>query len=401
MPQTELPPSAEVAIVGAGPTGLALAISLAQSGVDAVVIDKLACGQNSSRATVIHAHTLEALRPLGVAEALSEAGLKLTRFKMCDRDRVLMRLQFNRLPSEYAYLLMLPQNVTEAILTARLEALGGRVHCGVAATAIEQCGSHARVWIDAGGGQSRALDATYVVGADGMHSVVREAAGIAFDGGQYAQSFVLADVKMHWPAGRTTVTLFFAREGPLVIAPLPNGDFRIVAAMADAPECPDAGDVQSILDANGPAAERLQIEEVVWSSRFRIHHRLAKAYRNGRLLIMGDAAHVHSPAGGQGMNTGLVDAAVLGRLLASVVRGAQPDHALDEYESLRRPAARKVLVLAGRLTDMAMTRGAFARAARNARLSLMNCVPPVKRAMTMNLSGLSRRHQAECAGERV
>ena len=125
-----------------------------------------------------------------------------------------------------------------------------------------------------------------------------------------------------------------------------------------------------------------------------MHHRLAKSYRNERLLLMGDAAHVHSPAGGQGMNTGLVDACVLGRLLTAVVAGKQAESVLDQYQSLRRPAAEKVLGLAGRLTTMATMRNPAKRQVRNAVLSLINHLPFVKHGVAMNLSGLSRRQHA-------
>ena len=132
---------------------------------------------------------------------------------------------------------------------------------------------------------------------------------------------MLADVEMDWPLGRDEVSLFFSPAGLVVVAPLPGGTFRIVATLEGAPEHPDVADVQAIVDARGPAAVRAQVRSVVWGSRFRVHHRLAKAYRRGRLLLMGDAAHVHSPAGGQGMNTGLVDAVVLGRSSPRWFRG--------------------------------------------------------------------------------
>lgn len=387
---SSLPSRADVLVIGAGPTGLALSISLLQAGVDVVLIDKLETGQTTSRAAVIHAHTLEALRELGVTDQLIASGTKVGRFTLRDRDQALVRLSFDSLPSDYRYLLMTPQDVTETILTQRLEALGGRIHRGVSATSVEQDKDGVRVQVEQGGAPSF-IQARYVVGADGMHSLVRQSAGIAFDGGQYAYSFVLADARMDWPLGREEVSLFFADAGPVVVAPLPNGRYRIVAAMENAPEQPTAADIQGILDAHGPRGGGVKVHDVTWSSRFRLHHRLAQSYRKGRLLIMGDAAHVHSPAGGQGMNTGLVDATVLGRLLSAVVSGRRKDSVLDQYDKLRRPAAQKVMRLAGNLTAMAMTKGAAERGARNFRLSLIGALPPARRAMIMNLSGLNRR----------
>jgi 2-polyprenyl-6-methoxyphenol hydroxylase-like FAD-dependent oxidoreductase len=391
-----LPASTDVLIVGAGPTGLTLAVALRQAGIDHLLVDRLPEGQNTSRAAVIHAHTLEALAPLGVVETLVDRGLRLERFALRDRGRPLMRLRFDGLPSAHRYILMIPQDETERVLAARLAALGGRVHRGVTATAVEQDEDGARVTLATPGG-GRTVRARYVVGGDGMHSLVREAAGIAFDGEAFAGSFVLADVRIEWPLGRSEVSLFFAPGGMLVVAPLPNGSFRIVAEVADAPAEPGLADVQALIDARGPATGAARVEAVVWSSRFRLHHRVARSYRAGRLLLMGDAAHVHSPAGGQGMNTGIVDAATLGAMLAEVVRGARADDWLDGYGGLRRPAAEEVIALSGRLTALATTRGPARQAIRNALLSIVGALPPARRRIEMSLSGLARREAARLA----
>ncbi len=388
-----LPTSTDVLIVGAGPTGLALAIALRQAGVDHLLIDRLPEGQNTSRAAVIHAHTLEMLEPLGVVEALTSRGLRIERFAIRERDRALLQLRFDKLPSAYDFMLMLPQDQTERVLADRLAALGGTVHRGVTATAVDQDATGVRVTLGGPAGE-QVVTARYVVAGDGMHSLVRDAAGIAFEGDAVAESFVLADVRMRWPLGRDEVSLLFSRDGMVVVAPLPDGSFRIVATMDDAPSAPDAADIAALLAARGPSGGGAAIEAVLWSSRFRIQHRVAASYRAGRLLLMGDAAHVHSPAGGQGMNTGLVDAVVLGGLLADVVGGRRPDAWLDRYGALRRPAAERVLALAGRLTAMAVTRSAPRRAFRNAALSIVDVLPPAKERIAMNLSGLARRDLA-------
>jgi 2-polyprenyl-6-methoxyphenol hydroxylase-like FAD-dependent oxidoreductase len=229
-----------------------------------------------------------------------------------------------------------------------------------------------------------------------MRSLVREAAGIGFSGASYEESFVLADVDMTWGHGRSEVMLFFSPAGLVVVAPLPSGAYRIVATLDDAPEHPGMADVQRLLDSRGPTIGTATITKVHWSTRFRLHHRVADQYRRGRLLLIGDAAHVHSPAGGQGMNTGLVDACVLGRLLADVVSGRRPDSHLDQYERLRRPAAKQVLKLAGRLTSMATMRSRPKRVLRNIGLSVVNRLGGARQALTMNLSGLSRKAAAEC-----
>jgi 2-polyprenyl-6-methoxyphenol hydroxylase-like FAD-dependent oxidoreductase len=388
---SSIPTSTDVLIVGAGPTGLALSISLTQAGIDHVLVDQLEEGLSTSRAVVIHAHTLESLESIGVSDRLVDIGLKIQNFSISDRDDPLLTLRFDRLPSTYSYLLMVPQHVTEGVLAARLEEIGGRIERGVTAEGAQVDTDGVVVQLATKDG-TKAIRARYVVGADGMHSFVRDAAGIAFEGSQYEETFVLADVRMDWPFGREEEKLFLSPSGPVVVVPMPDGQFKIVAPLNDAPGKPDVADIQHIIDSRGPVRCRAHVESVSWSSRFRLHHRIAETFRKGRFLLLGDAAHVHSPAGGQGMNTGLVDALTLGRVLAAVVSGKQPEHALDLYDQRRRPAAAKVLKLAAGLTKIST---AQRPSIRNLRFRAIEYLPPVKQAMIMNLSGLGRRAASE------
>jgi 2-polyprenyl-6-methoxyphenol hydroxylase-like FAD-dependent oxidoreductase len=384
-----LPQETDVLIVGAGPTGLSLAITLQQAGIRHMLIDKLAEGQNTSRAAVIHAHTLDVLESLGVTDQLAARGRKLSTFCIRDRDRALLSLPFDTLASKHAYLLMLPQDITEKVLAERLIALGGVVHRGVAATAVKQSAEGAQVSVSSQAGEST-IRARYVVGADGMHSTVRAATGIAYEGAPYGESFALADIHMDWQLRDKEVSLFLSAAGLVVVAPLPGGSYRVVATLENAPERPGIADIQALIDARGPTVQPGKVRDVIWSSRFRVHHRLASSYRDGRLFLMGDAAHVHSPAGGQGMNCGLVDACVLGELLSDVIRRKRPETDVDLYGTLRRPAAAGVLALAGRLTAFATIRSAFRRAIRNAAFRIIDHIGPAKRKLLLNLSGLAR-----------
>jgi 2-polyprenyl-6-methoxyphenol hydroxylase-like FAD-dependent oxidoreductase len=389
-PSTRAHFDTDVLIVGAGPTGLALATTLHRAGVSALIVDKLETGQNTSRAAVIHAHTLEVLDAIGVSKDLAREGLKLTRFTLRDRDRKLAQLNFDKLPSHYAHLLMLPQDVTERILREALAEASQRVRWGSSVETLSQTAEGVEAVVQSRTGRET-LRARYVIGADGMNSLVRRTAAIGFSGSHYEDSFVLADVEMEWGLGRDEVMLFFSPTGLLVVAPLPSGHFRLVATLDNAPEKPGVADMQALLDARGPAQRAGQISRVHWSSRFRLQHRVADHYRAGRFLLVGDAAHVHSPAGGQGMNTGLVDAVVLGKMLVEVISGRRDAKFLDEYERLRRPAAIQVLGLAGRLTNMATLKSAPGRLMRNAVLRTVTRLPMVRRRLQMELSGLSRR----------
>jgi 2-polyprenyl-6-methoxyphenol hydroxylase-like FAD-dependent oxidoreductase len=289
---------------------------------------------------------------------------------------------------------MSPQNVTEQILAERIVELGGRIRRGVAAEHVEHDMGGIRVSVN-DGTERYIIAARWLVGGDGMNSTVRRASGIAFEGAPYGESFMLADAHLDHAPAPDEVSLFFSPTGLVVVAPLPNGTYRIVATMENAPEHPSATDVQAVLDQRGPTKRPSRVRDVTWSSRFRLHHRLATTYRVGNLLLMGDAAHVHSPAGGQGMNTGLIDAVVLARLLADVVHGIRPNRELALYDELRRPAAAQVLRLAGRLTSMAIARHPVHRFFRNALLVIVDKLPMVKRRIAMDLSGLSRARLAQ------
>jgi 2-polyprenyl-6-methoxyphenol hydroxylase-like FAD-dependent oxidoreductase len=314
-------------------------------------------------------------------------------FTVRDRDRKLLSVDFDGLPTEYPYTLMVPQSTTEQVLARRLAQLGVKVAREHVVQSLRQLGESVEVTVGLPDGSTELVEAKYVVGADGMHSTVRSSIGVEFAGSRYESSFVLADVRMRWPLRRDEVQLFFSPAGLLVVAALPGDRYRIVATEDQAPEHPDAANIQRLLDERGPITNPASVDEVVWSSRFRVHHRLASAYRVGRVFLAGDAAHVHSPAGGQGMNTGIQDGVALASLLADVVADGASPSTLDNYERLRRPVAAGVLAMTDRMTKAATTRSSFVRLIRNAALRVIGHVPAIRRTLAMNLSELTTRPQ--------
>lgn len=375
----------DVLIVGAGPTGLTLATALAARGIQATVVDRQAAGANTSRAAVVHARTLEVLEPIGVTDRLISLGIHAALFTIRDRDHILVPVRFDDLPTQYPYTLMISQAVTETVLLERFAELGGQVLWQREVADVAQNDQGVTALLD-GGAQLRAR---YLVGADGMHSTIRERAGIRFSGGDYAESFSLADVRLTGAVPSAEVILYFSPAGLVVVAPLPDGVHRIVATVDSAPEHPDVDYVQALLDARGPERERAVVKEVVWGSRFRIHHRVVDTYRAGRILLAGDAAHVHSPAGGQGMNTGIQDAMVLAEALAKALASGD-EEPLNVYGTIRRPIAKQVVALADRLTRLA-TVGPWLRPLRNILLKSLASVPAVRRGLAWRLSGLLYR----------
>jgi 2-polyprenyl-6-methoxyphenol hydroxylase-like FAD-dependent oxidoreductase len=276
------------------------------------------------------------------------------------------------------------QAVTERVLLDRLEQLGGQVLRPRTLRSLSQDDAGATATLDDGS----SLRARYVVGCDGMHSVVREQAGIGFSGGTYGESFVLADVRLSGAVPRDEVMLYFSPAGMVVVAPLPDGVNRIVATVDEAPEQPSIEYVQALLDARGPQQQRVSVDAVVWGSRFRVHHRLADVYRAGRVLLAGDAAHVHSPAGGQGMNVGILDAMHLAGALVKALGGDEA--ALDAYGTERRPVAKQVVAFADVLTRLATVRPGL-RVLRNIVLAALSRAPAIRARMAWRLSGLVYR----------
>ncbi|HEX7745422.1 MAG TPA: FAD-dependent oxidoreductase [Micromonosporaceae bacterium] len=380
------PATTDVLVVGAGPVGLVTAATLRQRGVDVTVVDQAAEGANTSRAAVVHAHTLEILDTVGVAGPLIEQGIHAPRFTIRDRDQTLVPVRFDDLPTRFPYALLVSQAVTEGVLLDRLTANDGAVLRPHRAVGLDQVGDGCTVTFADG----RTIRARYVVAADGMNSTIRPLAGIGFGvAGDEGESFMLADVRVDSALPRDEVVLFFSRSGMAVWAPLPDDTVRIVAAVDQAPEHPDAGYVQAILDDRGPVQTRSRVREVVWGSRFRVHHRVADAFRAGPVLLAGDSGHVHSPAGGQGMNLGLQDGVALGNALARVLAG-EPESTLDEYAAARRPIAHEVVEFTERLTRLATAPPAL-RPIRNAALRTLAVAPTFRRWLARRLSGLVYR----------
>lgn len=293
---TTIPTTTDVVIVGAGPTGLAVALTLARADVSFVLIDERAERSTTSRAAVIHAGTMEVFERLDLVDTFIERGLAVTAFSMRHRDRRMASLSFAWLPTKYPFMVMLPQCDTEAILLAALRTLGHEPYRSVRVTDVDQSNTGARTTIDDTDGASQVIRSRYVVGADGVHSTVREATGIDFSGAPYEDSFVLADVALEWTLPHDEGYFFGAEQGLAVVVPLPDDRYRIIATATDPPEEPDADYLGRLLRSRGPSGS-IEVTDVAWSSRFRLQRRVAERFRTGRVLLAGDAAHTHSPAG--------------------------------------------------------------------------------------------------------
>ncbi|MCW6005296.1 FAD-dependent monooxygenase [Micromonospora sp. CPCC 205371] len=346
----------DVLIVGAGPTGLALAAQLAAFDVPHRVIDRAPDRVHESRALAIQPRTLEVLAGLGVTERLVAAGNRGVRLCLHAGRRAITVPLFDLglADTAYPYLLFLSQADTEQILVEHLTAVGVAVERRVELAALVPRDDGVRCELTGGDGTPETVTARYVVGCDGAHSTVRRLAGIPFTGGSYPQTFVLADLDADG-LEPDTAHAFLSGRGILLFFPLGHpATWRLLAARPPTdPTPPDAPvaltEVQAITDAYTDGTVRLR--EPVWMTNFRLHHRAADRYRSGRIFLAGDAAHIHSPAGAQGMNTGIQDAVNLGWKLAHALAGVADPALLDSYETERAPIGRLVL----RFTDRAFT----------------------------------------------
>ena len=382
-----MPEETPVLIAGAGPTGLALAATLARHGIQAMLIEKVQQGQTTSRATAVHAGTLHALEPIGATPLLLERGSRTTKLVVGTPRRTLMTNDLGSLPPPYPFVLTIPQTETEAVLRERLTALGGSIRwgCELAGVTEDAGGVTAVVRCDDG---ERQVRARYLVGADGYHSRVREAAGMTFQPGTYPVSLVLGDVRMRWPRPDNEGHVYLAGGQFLLVFAFGHGRYRLVADQADPPEHPTQADLQAIVDERTPRGFGATITEVIWSSRFRIHHGLVEHWRSGRLFVAGDAAHVHSPAGGQGMNIGIQDACALGDRLAAVLAGTASESSLDDYERTRRPVAAGVVRMTDLMTRAITARSTVVRGLRDLGIATIGRVPMVQHRMARTIAEL-------------
>ncbi|GAA2452744.1 hypothetical protein GCM10010421_51970 [Streptomyces glaucus] len=356
----------DVLVVGAGPTGLALAAQLRAFGARFRIVDRAPGPVRESRALAVQPRTLEALAGFGVTDDLVARGSPALRLRLhLPRREVRLPLFDTGLAgTAYPFLLFLSQAETEHVLGAHLRARGVPVERGTALAGLRRRGPYADCLLRGADGREETLRARYVAGCDGAHSAVRDLAGIGFEGRAYPQTFLLADLEVDGLEPGAVHT-YLSGAGVLFFFPLgaPAG-WRILAMRP--PGAPDAEVTLPLLQriADRYTAGRARLRDPVWTTAFRIHDRGAARYRAGPCFLAGDAAHIHSPAGAQGMNTGIQDALNLGWKLALVCRGAAPEELLETYEAERAPVGRAVR----RLTDLAFTfatgRGPAARFAR-------------------------------------
>ena len=379
-------------IVGAGPVGLTLAMELTRYGVPLRIVDKAAARTDKSKALVLWSRTLELLERGPGANRFIDAGFKVTAVNMISREKTVGRADMGSINSPYPFALMLPQSATERLLEERLGELGVKVERGVEVTALSFAGNTVDAVLRRADGAQETVSTQWLAGCDGAHSFVRHSVGAGFVGETLASDWILADVHMTgYPSVDSEASVYWHNEGAFVIFPISPGRYRILADQppsgAEHPPAPSLEQVQSVMNQRGPSGMRAY--DPIWLAGFRINGRKVAKYRWNRAFLLGDAAHVHSPAGGQGMNTGMQDAFNLAWKLAMVVGGNATEQLLDSYSIERSEVGDLVLKNAGRLTAIGTLRNPVLQNLRNVVGHALLGLTPVQHALANNMSEVS------------
>lgn len=403
-------------IVGSGPVGLTMAIELTRFGVPVRIIDKASQRTDKSKALVIWPRTLELLERAGVSHALVEAGYKVDAVSISADKRPVGHLTMDELPSAYRFALMIPQSDTERILEEFLNGLGVEVDREVELVNFSDTGVSVAAKLQHANGAEEMVQTAWLIGCDGAHSTVRHLLGKEFHGETSLVDWLLADIHLVDVPRTPEINIGWHSDGVLATFPISENRYRIVADVGSAhdstarlPE-PTLADVQEVLDKRFPGGARAT--DAVWLSSFRINERKVADYRGGRAFLAGDAAHVHSPMGGQGMNTGMQDVCNLAWKLALVTQGEASTELLDSYSVERSPIAEAVLSVTGRVTSVATLKGKLIQTLRNHTASLILGMSAARKFASTVASELSiaythsplnskGRHVAPKPGERA
>jgi NADPH-dependent dioxygenase len=385
-----------VLVVGAGPVGLTAAHELARRGIAVRLIDRAQGPATTSRATATHARTLEIYHQMGLLADLLPRGQRAENFSIHMRGRMLIRFgtDYSSLPTRFPFTLQVDQVITEEVLRERVSRLGVIVEWGVGLESLRQEGDHVHAVLRHSDGHSEQAEAAWLVGADGAHSTVRDQLGLRLLGDS-RETWLVADAVIDADLRRDSLHWMHTGSGTVLLVPFPeNGKWRLL----DTQDTSSADDPDAVARRFGAKiglalGRPVHVQRPSWLSVFTIQQRMIQQMRVGRCFVAGDAAHVHSPASGQGMNTGIQDAYNLAWKLADVIRGNAADALLDSYGAERVPIGETVLDSTKTATALIALRNAATPVVMPIGLGLVKAVKPLKRRieqkMMRTMSGLA------------
>ena len=382
----------DVLIVGAGPVGLTMAAELTRYGLKVRIIDQAPEPTDKSKALVVWPRTLEHLDRLGLASTFVSAGLKATHGRFFARNQELASISLNLGATPFPFALMIPQSKTERILTEHLASVSVTVERPVKLTAITTNDTAVTVRLTGENDAVETLTTPWLIACDGAHSTVRHSLNAPFEGDTLPASWVLADIHLNGPVSTDSAEIHLHSEGILGIFPISSTRFRVIAStQAQENKDPTLTDIQTLLDRRD--GRGLKVSDPIWLAAFNINERKIANFRHNRIFLAGDAAHIHSPAGGQGMNTGMQDAFNLAWKLAlihhNLVAEASSPLLLDSYNAERSPVAAKVLKGAGALTRMATLDNALLRGVRNSLIHFLTGFDIVQQTLSDTITELA------------
>jgi 2-polyprenyl-6-methoxyphenol hydroxylase-like FAD-dependent oxidoreductase len=376
----------DVLVVGAGPVGLFLANECARRGLKWRLVETRSSQSEHSKALAIFPRTLEIFDMAGIAGPFLEAANRVTSVAVIAHGRTLAQMRFAPEETPYPFVANVPQNITERLLVEELLRRGGAVEYETSFVSAVQQDDHVKATLDRKGDRFE-LTASFVVGCDGAHSTVRHLLNLPFEGAQYDMSFMLADVETNEVLPSDQMQLCPSEFGPLAIFPISATRRRIVATVEHAEdEAPSLDLVRRLLAQRAPAG--IEARTMRWSSYFRVHHRQVAQLQVGRIFIAGDAAHIHSPFGGQGMNTGLQDVWNLVWKLDLAARGHGGEALLNSYTAERRPVIKSVIEITDFMTRALGTPNRLAQALRDAVIPMVSRLAPFQHGFVQRLSQL-------------
>jgi len=381
-----------VLIIGAGPTGLNLANLLLQYKIPFRLIEQKDAAITTSNALAVQSRSLEMWQQMGVVEKALAAGKKILGLALHSGTKKIGEISFKQvnLPTQFPFILGLPQADSEHLLSEHLLSQGGKIERGSTLIDFTQTDQTVIAEIQTATGQKEKIACDWLIAADGSHSVVRKKLNLAFEGDTIPEKFIMADMAINANFNPEYFHAFSSPLGPLVFAPMPKFT-RIIAPVTHDQGIkdftqPTLADFEYIIANRSPAG--VKIDSVVWMSHFVTHHRMINNYCHGRVIFAGDSAHIHSPVGGQGMNTGMQDTFNLAWKLAAVIQKKSTPRLLASYNTERHAVAKKVLAGTTKMTEIVTLKNAFLIALRNTVMSLLFKISLVQKKIIMNISEL-------------